>query len=264
MIFATDLDRTLIFSYKFLSETNNDYVCVEEKNNKNLSYMSQEALDLLTQLKEENDLYIVPITTRSISQFERIKVLQDCEYAIVSNGAYILHNGKIFKPWYDKIYNDLIQIKDEYIKIEELLKGIEDKCIEKPRIVDGAFYFMKLPNDREIINDVLEFCEENLKALNWNYTLQGLKLYVIPKVISKERALKYLMNLLSVKKVITAGDGKLDIGFVSIGDYRIIPEKSEILDYLPNVSFEYFTVPFGLDGTYTLLNNVFKFKNSKI
>ena len=55
MIFATDLDRTLIFSYKFLSEDlKEDSICVEYKDDKPLSYMSKHALNELNILKNNS------------------------------------------------------------------------------------------------------------------------------------------------------------------------------------------------------------------
>ena len=259
MIFATDLDRTLIFSYKFLSEDlKEDSICVEYKEDKPLSYMSKQALNELKALKNNSKVVVVPVTTRSISQFERVKAFQDCEYAIVSNGAHILHNGHLFKPWYEKISKELSVIQSEYDDILKILDDVSEYFVSKPKIVDGAFYFMKLPDNSEIIDKVLDYCESALKGLNWNYTLQGLKLYVIPNVISKERALQYLSSLLGIRDIVTAGDGKLDIGFLSVGGIRIIPNGSEVLGYLPN-NFNYLEVPDGINGTYSLLKNVEKF-----
>ena len=46
--------------------------------------------------------HFIPVTTRTIEQFQRISLFQDeiiPEYAITSNGGNILHNGKQDGTW---------------------------------------------------------------------------------------------------------------------------------------------------------------------
>ena len=59
MIYATDLDRTVIFSNKFLDECNEDVVCVEEFNDKPISYMTFKALKELKQILNKNEYDIL-------------------------------------------------------------------------------------------------------------------------------------------------------------------------------------------------------------
>ena len=80
MLFATDLDRTIIYSNKFV-ENYQTVSCVEHLDGREISYMSHRALELLAQAKTRCDIHLVPITTRSLAQFSRIIPLQDCPYA---------------------------------------------------------------------------------------------------------------------------------------------------------------------------------------
>lgn len=98
MIFTTDLDRTLIYSIRQVEDTAG-LIPVEYKNKQPLSYMSHEAVELLQKLKEIPNLIIIPVTARSTEQFRRIKVVQDCPYAILACGAVILKNGKPLPIW---------------------------------------------------------------------------------------------------------------------------------------------------------------------
>ena len=50
MLFATDLDRTIIYSNKFV-ENYQTVSCVEHLDGREISYMSHRALELLAQVK---------------------------------------------------------------------------------------------------------------------------------------------------------------------------------------------------------------------
>ena len=49
-IFATDLDRSLMFSSKFI-ENNMSPICIETLEGKEISYMLEESLSLLDKIK---------------------------------------------------------------------------------------------------------------------------------------------------------------------------------------------------------------------
>ena len=117
---------------------------------------------------------------------------------------------------------------------------------------------MKLKDNTERNQELLNILDVELDKSKWSFTLQGLKLYIIPKDISKENALLYLKKYLNEDKLVVSGDGKLDIGFLSVGDICIIPDGSEVLGYLPHKSFAYKSVPKGLNGTTDLFDIIEK------
>ena len=90
-IFATALDNTLIFSKGFVKDE--DVIAVEYKDNKELSYMTKQALDYLKSLNEV--ITIVPITSRSLEEFKQITFYSMFEHAILSNGLVILYKGLV-------------------------------------------------------------------------------------------------------------------------------------------------------------------------
>lgn len=254
MIYATDLDRTIIFSSKFIDDCKKPYVCVERDGDRAISYMCKDALQLFNRLKRNKKIKIVPITTRSVAQFNRVEVVQDCEYAITSNGGIIFHKGIVFKPWQEIIEEILTKYKSQYSGILQFLQEYLEYFDKNPRVVDDIFFFMKLKDDEIKISEFLDILEEHFKATNWVYTLQGLKLYIIPKEISKENALRFLMSYLQDNDVIVSGDGKLDYNFLKVGNKRIIPKDSEVLGYIQDKDFTYESVPSGLKGTYDLFS----------
>ena len=117
MIFATDLDRTLIYSIRQVKDTAG-LVPVEYKNEQPLSYMSNEAVELFQKLKENPNLIIIPVTARSTEQFRRIQVVQDCPYAILACGAVILKNGKPLPIWQQFVKQIRTSEKENYAFFE--------------------------------------------------------------------------------------------------------------------------------------------------
>lgn len=252
MIFATDLDRTLIFSKKFVKDKNK-CVCVEKSGEKEISYMCSSALLLLNSLynsSDENRVEVVPVTTRSLEQFRRIDCTKRARYAITSNGGIILENGKPLKEWTNHIRS--IGLFDFSFALN-VLKECSENLSREPSIVDDVFVFTKIKPENK--NDLEKFLHEKLSGTNWSFTIQGIKLYVIPYGISKESALKFLSKYLGDKDIVTSGDGKLDKEFLLLGNVRLIPENSEILKYI-STEFKYDSVPAGLEGTEKLLQKV--------
>ena len=94
-----------------------------------------------------------------------------------------------------------------------------------------------------------------LEGTEWTHTIQGLKLYIIPKKISKGSALLFLKEKLEEDFVITAGDGKMDQTFLPLGNVRCIPNQSEIYHLLDDKE-KYTIVPEGLASAEKILQLV--------
>ena len=128
MIFATDLDRTIIYSPKFLNEKNkNSVILIETLDGKEISYISKFAFEELKKINKE--IYVIPVTTRSINQFKRINTFEYCEYVITSNGGTILHNGIALGEWDDYIFNSLKEYNNKMKKIMDII--VREKIYNK-------------------------------------------------------------------------------------------------------------------------------------
>lgn len=258
LIYATDLDRTVIFSSKFFKPCEKNVTCVEYKGNKEISYMYNEALDLLYELMEKKDLFLIPITTRSLEQYQRVTPFQKCKYAIVANGGIILYNGEVFKPWQKHIKEILEKYQEYDNNVVEILKKYQDYFDSEIRKVDDIFYFVKLQDNDDRNEELLKYLDITIDKSLWNFTLQGLKLYIIPKEITKENALNFLKSYLNESFLITSGDGKLDKDFIMMGDIIFIPLCSEVLDYMSMGNKAYHLVSEGLKGTIELFKAIQK------
>ena len=146
MIFASDLDRTLIYSHRGFGEEilNVPVRNIEVYNGREISFMTEKAIALLRELSEE--MMFVPVTTRTIEQYNRISLFHEeirPTYAITCNGGVVLKDGKIDKHWQDyirtKIDGSAASVDDVKRKIEETADASWLKSI---RVVDRFFVYL--------------------------------------------------------------------------------------------------------------------------
>jgi hydroxymethylpyrimidine pyrophosphatase-like HAD family hydrolase len=239
MIFASDLDRTLIYSKRAIKEfgvpEGLTLTPVEQKAGNWVAYMTETSYNLLKELSSQN--LFVPVTTRTTEQFHRFVIFaQDIriKYAITSNGATILEQGEPMKEWSNQISN---RLKLESVSQAELLSILAraNVCLDgELKQAEGWFFYFLLncllsDSERRSIEDlVAEF--------GWRISQQGRKLYFIPQPINKGNALEFICNLEGAKPVAGAGDSLLDWDFLKNCQYRFVPNHGELSKQLANVS----------------------------
>jgi hydroxymethylpyrimidine pyrophosphatase-like HAD family hydrolase len=233
MLFASDLDQTLIYSEKSFrllpGEKFPNVGLIETLNGREISFITDRALFMLKEIMENNSF--VPVTTRSIEQYRRILLFQEKvipQFAVVSNGGNILCNNEIDAAWNEhmrcKIQNECAYWADILTKFREI-QNPSWCSLEKK--VDELFYYCivdqnKLPHDK-----IVEFSSWANMG-NWQVSLQGRKLYIIPGVLNKWDALVYVRDILNEKFVVAAGDSLLDLCMLEQADYAIVPRHGEI------------------------------------
>lgn len=231
MIFAFDLDRTMIFSEKALDELSggNKVSCVpievrtDGLKSKVVSYIPKKAYDILYSMDVLENVFLIPVTTRSLEQFKRVNYFNELEYAVCANGGVILHRGKKLRLWEERTQVFMSKAMDTYEKVMNN-KDILDFCTSKPKIVDDTYVYFKT-KERE---KVAKFLDTFLEGTSCVYTIQGEKVYVMHKEISKEGAIKYISELIGNDYLVTFGDGKLDKNLVFSGDIGLVPLGSEL------------------------------------
>lgn len=254
VILFSDLDRTIIHSSKFLKESLNPEIVEFNKDKKPISYMEKEALLLLNELS--NNLLFIPVTTRSLEQYKRINLKIKPLYSITSNGGIILKNNEPLKSWDDFIKNNISN--KNYIEIKNKLKPINKYLTRELTFIDNVFFFSKI-NDNNLFELNYEL-DNILKCYDWTYTIQGNKIYIMPKFISKENAINYILqNELSRDNfIITAGDGKLDYNFVFLPDSNlsIVPLNSELYNLIKDGDFKFNSFKYNTCGTLDMLKYI--------
>lgn len=215
MIYATDLDRTLIYSKRFLEchPPKGEMILVDKS--KVDSYISKAVLIRLMEMSKA--VRVIPVTTRSVEEYERIKIPGFTpEFAITTCGGVILHKGKKMKYWERYMESEI-----DKAGIERVVEEFKAFGEYKPKVIDGRYIFTKV-EDRESAK--IKIGELRKRVAGYKFLLDKHKVYGIPDVVSKVNALKFIKEFLGEPYVLATGDGELDIPMLEWADVAVIPE----------------------------------------
>ena len=224
MIFASDLDRTLIFSEEFIKVNPTDANLVLADRSKISSFMDERVLGIIKGIVQRNRLKFIPVTNRSLEEYKRTIFYTEIkpEWAITTGGGKILHNGKVLTDWENRVSRRISekQIYTIMSRIDELSVGSR-----KSKFVDGRYIFTKLDNVEKAKLNIMELKDE---FQDFEFVIDKKKLYTFPGFINKAEALKYLMGMLGESKVVAAGDSDPDVCMLESADVCIIPLHNTI------------------------------------
>lgn len=231
MIIASDLDRTLVYSQRAIEQLGlpNDTSLkpVEKKSEQWVSYMTETSFSILEEICRHS--LFIPVTTRTEEQFERIAIFQGqlpAPYAITSNGANIHFKGKKLRDWSEHIS---FKLNKECAGKEEVYaffqKRIRTSNAVIKQVEDLFFYFIfdRLPDDLD-----KQSLKDAAAEFGWKVSLQGRKLYFIPKPINKGDALRYICDRVGMYAAAGAGDSILDWDFLTHCKHQYIPRHGEL------------------------------------
>ncbi|CAM3236200.1 HAD family hydrolase [Filibacter tadaridae] len=230
MIFASDLDSTLIYSYRSYGGSEWDFPVrnIEIFDDREITFMTEKAIKLLREVADE--MMFVPVTTRTEEQYNRISLFHEeirPTYAITTNGGVVLKNGEIDFDWQDYISKEVsrsaLSVEDVKRKIEETANGSWLKAI---RIVDSFFIYLIIKPEHapeELMRKYAVWAADH----GWFFSKQGRKVYFIPSFINKWDAVHYLSEKEGKKTVYTAGDSNLDLCLIEQATFGIIPRHGE-------------------------------------
>jgi len=248
MIFASDLDRTLIFSDKFIKgevlET--DVQDIERMDvggtEKIISYITHRGLEQLERL--ESKCTFIPVTTRSLKQFQRIELFREkikTKYAITSNGGTVLIDGKVDTKWEFILQKTLGMMELPIDTALEMFSEFEgEPWLKAYKKVDEVFVYCTLYLDH-FKPEYIESFRSKLEAKDWDVFIHGAKVYFIPKAVSKGNALRYLIdNYLDEAsgRVVAAGDSEMDLEMRSSAHYYYAPRHGEVAEIIKDYDKE--------------------------
>ena len=235
MIFASDLDQTLIYSpksFRLLPEQPMPAVTsIEMYEGREISFMADNAISKLKTIARRN--IFVPVTTRTIEQYQRISLPRDTInpiYAVVSNGGNLIINGVVDLDWQRLVGRQKEQM---CLCAEDMLASFNEFCHPSwagpVRVADGLFYYCVVERDKIPLSELESF---SLWAgdQQWSVSLQGRKLYIVPKTINKWAGVVYVRDLLQEEVVVAAGDSLLDLCMLEQANYGISPCHGELWD----------------------------------
>lgn len=222
IVFHTDLDNTLIYSYKH--NIGVEKTCVEVYQGRNISFMTNESIKLLQYINKK--ILVVPTTTRTVEQYRRINMgIGTPRYALVCNGGVLLVDGAEDIEWTQESGRLVLSSQNELKKAERLLAGDTDISFEI-RNIKNLFIFTKSNHPSGSVENLRGKLDLSLVDVFSN----GIKVYIVPKTLNKGRSIKRLRKKLNPKYVIAAGDSDFDIPMLNEAEVSLA--ASELRDKL--------------------------------
>ena len=226
-LIACDLDRTLIYSKNAIGTTATDLVCVEHYDGGELSYMTPHAISLLHTLATE--AVVVPATTRTIAQYQRVRLPDAYRYAVCSSGGNILVDGVPDESWRAAVDARIAAggpPLDEIVA--ELHRRISDDWVRNFRIAEDLFCYVVVDLDcqpDDFVPDWGRWCAPR----GWVVSQQGRKIYTVPETLCKSSAVAEIARRLpEVPRILAAGDGALDAELLKFAHAAIRPRHGEL------------------------------------
>ena len=221
MYFITDLDKTLIYS------SPKSGICVERKPDKEITYVTKPALEILNKLLNSPNFNLVPCTLRSYEQTIRVDFIRNSnlKYIICDNGATIYVNGELDTEW-DKHIDKIIdrdKVKKTYEKMNQHISENEIPIymLKSNRDAFISIIFNSIEDSSIFLDGLISFVDDDFKIFK-----QGKKTYIVPKNLNKSIAVKYLKDKYFIKDIVTSGDSNVDEEFVKEGHIQILPRHS--------------------------------------
>ncbi|MDT3398023.1 HAD family hydrolase [Streptomyces sp. B1866] len=233
---ASDLDRTLIYSPAALALDVPDaraprLLCVEVYQGQPLSFMTETAAALFTDLTAARTAEFVPVTTRTPEQYGRVRLPGPApRYAICANGGHILVDGESDPAWRARV---LSALSAECAPLEEvrahLLRTADPAWLLKERVADGLFAYLVV--DRALLPEsYAKELADWAQGRGWTVSLQGRKLYAVPRPLTKSAAVAEVARRTGAGQVLAAGDSRLDTDLLLAADRAWRPGHGELAD----------------------------------
>lgn len=227
---ATDLDRTLIYSHGAIDAYGGGeipVVPVERYQDADASFMTVSAAKLLAEV--QRDALLVPTTTRTPEQYQRITVPgAPPRYAIAANGGILLVDGRIDHDW-DSVVAAELAVAAPLAEIWEHAGHVcRPEWTIKLRNACGLFCYAVLDRTRTPATFVAEMTVW-ADARGWQTSLQGRKLYWVPKSLTKSAAVTEIVRRTGCDRVVAAGDSLLDADLLLAADAGIAARHGELV-----------------------------------
>ncbi|MCW2497256.1 HAD family hydrolase [Jatrophihabitans sp.] len=229
-LFASDLDRTLIYSKgaATLGPADARQVCVEIHDGKQASWMTAGAAATLVRLAARG--LVVPVTTRINEQYRRVDLPgPPPPFAITTNGGELLVDGAADRDWARAVAErlragfplDSVWAQASHVCHPEFtvkLRNADDLfcyAVIRPKHLPSGF-----------VEDIAGWAAER----GWRTSLQGRKLYWVPESLTKSAAVAEVARRVDAGLVLAAGDSLLDVDLL-LGAHRgIHPRHGELYE----------------------------------
>ncbi|WP_227870098.1 HAD family hydrolase [Streptomyces otsuchiensis] len=238
VLFASDLDRTLIYSAAALALDGPDHLaprllCVEVYQARPLSYLTETAAALLTDLASRpgDVARFVPVTTRTVEQYRRLRLPgPPPRHAICANGGRLLVDGEPDPEWDVRVSRAIEGGCAPLPEVRERLRTTADPAwLLKERTAEDLFCYLVV--DREAFPP--QWAEELAHwagERGWTVSVQGRKVYLVPRPLTKSAAVAEVARRTGAREVLAAGDSLLDADLLHAADHGWRPGHGELAD----------------------------------
>ncbi|MFJ9084989.1 HAD family hydrolase [Streptomyces sp. NPDC102384] len=234
VVVASDLDRTLIYSAGALGLTMPDaeaprLLCVEVYEGKPLSYVTEDAAELLVELGRR--AVFVPTTTRTREQYARVRLPGVAPtYAICANGGHLLVDGVSDPEWRRAVGERLDSECAPLGEVRERMVAAADPAwLLKERVAEDLFAYLVV--DRAALPEGwVKELGEWADGVGWGVSLQGRKVYAVPKPLTKGAAVSEVARRVGAGLTLGAGDSLLDADLLRVVDRGWRPGHGELAD----------------------------------
>lgn len=225
-LLCSDLDNTLIYSHRRgLPEPR---ILAEYLDGREQSYITAFSAERLAQLAEEG-VTLVPVTTRTREQYERIFVFGregaiPCRLALVCNGAVLLRDGVPDERWQAE---SMAVAEREFPEV----KRIYGKMLETPerchaKLIEPFLAYMLSERAGELTEELSGEADSSLVTV----CTHSRKVYCMARSLTKGFAVRRLRKFLTeegydVAELMTAGDSELDVPMLEAADRCFCAEE---------------------------------------
>ncbi|WP_131748240.1 sucrose-6-phosphate hydrolase [Frankia sp. Cppng1_Ct_nod] len=228
-LLACDLDQTLIYSRRSFrlapGAGEPDLVTVEHIDGQPAAFCTVRAAELIAELDAAATL--VPVTTRTRTQYARVDLGVRPRYAIAANGGHLLVDGRPDADWAARVRGRIAAqacpLADVQVAADRLAA---DGWVRTSRVADDLFVYL-VAYERAGVPD-LSGLAAGLAADGWTLSVQGRKVYLVPAVLTKEAALAEVVRRVGDARVAAAGDSLLDRGMLAGADVAVRPAHGEL------------------------------------
>jgi hypothetical protein len=228
ILLATDLDRTLIYSRAAL-EAGDDaaLTAVEVYEGRDASWMTAPSAAAFARLG--STALVVPVTTRTPEQWARITLPgPPPKYVVTANGGVLLVDGEPDRDWAAAVGAGLTAAAP----LREVLAHAERVCdpawTRSLRAACNLFCYAVLDRARlptGFVPGEAEWAAER----GWRVSLQGRKLYWVPRSLTKSAAVSEVRRRAGASCVLAAGDSLLDADLLVAADRGIAARHGELV-----------------------------------
>lgn len=210
-----DLDNTLIYSYKH--DIGNDKINVEIYQDREISFVTKRTYENLKKISRQ--MLLIPTSTRSIEQYNRINLqIGDIPYALVCNGGVLLADGEKVSSWYQTSMELIRESLPALDAARHILERDSRRKFEL-RFIEDLFLFTKCEEPEAVIEELKKTLDTDAVDIFHNKE----KVYVVPKKLSKGKAVERFREYIGADRVIAAGDSEFDISMLRAADLGIAP-----------------------------------------